>query len=354
MNSAILNFLKLRRITPVLLDRWQRPLGHLRISVTDRCNLRCAYCMPEPDYVWLPKATVLTFEELTRLTRIFAGLGVRHVRLTGGEPLLRAQVAELTAQIAGLGVLDDLAMTTNGVLLAPQAKRLRDAGLRRITVSLDTLQRDRFEALTRRDHLAEVLAGIDEAVDTFGTVKIDTVLMGGVNDDEVEALVAFAGARNAEIRFIEYMDVPGATHWTPAKVVSREAILRRVERALGTVETLPPDGPAPASRFRLASGQTFGIIASTTTPFCATCDRIRLTADGHLFFCLYATRGLDIRTPLRDGASNEDLAAIIASAWRQRTDRGAEVRLTAPDRSAFIAVEDLRRAPHLEMHTRGG
>jgi cyclic pyranopterin phosphate synthase len=310
--------------------------------------------MPEPDYVWLPRTTLLTFEELTRVTRIFTDLGVRHVRLTGGEPLLRAQVSELTAQLAALGRLDDLAMTTNGVLLAPQAERLRNAGLRRITVSLDTLRRDRFAALTRRDHLDEVLAGIDAATRVFGAIKIDTVLMRGTNDDEIEALLAFAGDRRAEVRFIEYMDVPGATHWARSRVVSRAEILERVAAAFGDVEDLPAEGPAPAQRFRLPSGQVFGIIASTTTPFCATCDRIRLTADGHLFFCLYATTGLDIRGPLREGASDDELSALIATAWRQRTDRGAEARLSAPDRTAFIAVEDLRRAPQLEMHTRGG
>jgi cyclic pyranopterin phosphate synthase len=310
--------------------------------------------MPEPDYEWLPRTTLLTFEELTRLTRLFAGFGVRHVRLTGGEPLLRAQVAELTAQLAAIDTLDDLAMTTNGVLLAAQATRLREAGLRRVTVSLDTLQRDRFEALTRRDHLRDVLGGIEAAVATFGAVKLDTVLMRGVNDDEIEPLVAFAESRHAEIRFIEYMDVPGATHWDASRVVSRVEVLERVRQAFGEIETLPPDGPAPASRYRLASGQVFGIIASTTTPFCSTCDRIRLTADGHLFSCLYATRGLDIRTPLRDGASDEDLVSLLTTTWQQRTDRGAEARLSAPDRSAFIAVEDLRRAPQLEMHTRGG
>jgi GTP 3',8-cyclase len=304
--------------------------------------------------VWLPKTTLLTFEELTRITAIFAALGVRHVRLTGGEPLLRASVADLTARLAGLGTLADLAMTTNGVLLAPQALRLREAGLRRITVSLDTLQPDRFEALTRRNHLADVLAGIDAAREAFGTLKLDTVLMRGINDDEIEALVRYAGSQTAEIRFIEYMDVPGATHWSASTVVSRAEILERLQQAFGPVETLPPDGAAPASRYRLASGQIFGIIASTTTPFCSTCDRIRLTADGHLFTCLYATRGLDIRTPLRDGASDEALAALITSTWQQRADRGAEARLAATDRTAFIAVEDLRRSPHLEMHTRGG
>ena len=310
--------------------------------------------MPEPDYVWLPRTTLLTFEELSRVTRVFTGLGVRHVRLTGGEPLLRAQVTELTSQLAGIAAIDDLAMTTNGVLLAPLASRLRAAGLQRVTVSLDTLQPARFEALTRRDHLREVIAGIDAAVQVFGEIKIDTVLMRGVNDDELEALVAFAGERRAEVRFIEYMDVPGATHWDATKVMPRDEILRRLERAYGAVEALPPDGPAPAQRFRLPHGQVLGIIASTTTPFCSTCDRIRLTADGHLFFCLYGTRGLDIRTPLRAGASDEDLASLIADAWRGRADRGAEARLAATDRAAFIPADQLRRSPHLEMHTRGG
>jgi len=310
--------------------------------------------MPESDYVWLPKSTLLTFEELTRVTSIFVGLGVRHVRLTGGEPLLRAQVAELTAQLAGLGTLDDLAMTTNGVLLAQHADRLRAAGLQRITVSLDTLQPDRFERLTRRDQLSDVLAGIDAATRVFGSIKIDTVAMRDVNHDEIEALTAYAGSIGAEIRFIEYMDVGGATRWDAAKVVSRVEILDRLASAFGAVTPLPQEGPAPASRYRLPSGQIVGIIASTTTPFCSTCDRIRLTADGHLFSCLYATAGLDIRTPLRDGASDEDLATMIATAWQARTDRGAEARLAAPDRSVFIAVDELRRSPQLEMHTRGG
>ena len=309
--------------------------------------------MPEPDYVWLPRTTLLTFEELGRITRIFQSLGVRHVRLTGGEPLLRAQVVTLTGQLATLG-LDDLAMTTNGVLLAPLAETLRSAGLQRITVSLDTLRPERFAALTRRDQLRDVLAGIDAATAAFGAIKIDTVLLSGTNDDEIEPLLAFAGARGAELRFIEYMDVPGATHWTATRVVSRSEILTRVAQVFGDVAALPPEGPAPAARFRLPSGQVFGIISSTTEPFCGTCDRIRLTADGHLFLCLYATEGIDLRTPLRAGATDADLAGLIASAWEARTARGAEARLQAPDRSAFIAVDDLRRAPHLEMHTRGG
>jgi cyclic pyranopterin phosphate synthase len=337
-----------------VLDRWQRPLGHLRISVTDRCNLRCAYCMPEDEYVWLPRPDLLTFEEITRVTRVFVSLGLAHVRLTGGEPLLRRDLPTLVAHLARLEGLTDLAMTSNGVLLADNAGALRQAGLRRMTVSLDTLDPRRFVTLTRRDELTRVLAGIDAATRTFGTVKFDTVLMRGVNDDELEALVDFADTTGAEIRFIEYMDVPGATRWAPTTVVSQAEILGRLETKYGAVEPLPADGPAPAGRFRLPHGQVIGIIASTTQPFCATCDRIRLTADGHLFFCLYATRGLDLRTPLRAGASDLDLASLITDAWQARADRGAAERLATPDRTAFIPAASLRSQPHLEMHTRGG
>lgn len=310
--------------------------------------------MPEDDYVWLPRPDLLTFEEIARVTRVFVGLGVAHVRLTGGEPLLRRDLRTLVGHLAGIEGLADLAMTSNGVLLAGEAVGLRAAGLTRMTVSLDTLDAARFAALTRRDDLPRVLAGIEAATAAFGTVKLDTVLMRGVNDDELEALVDFAGATGAEIRFIEYMDVPGATRWSPQTVVSLSEILARLEAAYGGVDPLPAEGPAPAGRFRLRHGQVVGIIASTTQPFCATCDRIRLTADGHLFFCLYATRGLDLRTPLRAGASDTALASLIADAWQARTDRGAAERLTTPGRGAFIPADSLRSRPHLEMHTRGG
>jgi cyclic pyranopterin phosphate synthase len=337
-----------------VLDHWGRPLGHLRISVTDRCNLRCAYCMPEEDYVWLPRPDLLTFEELTRVTRIMTGLGVGHVRLTGGEPLLRRHLPVLVESLARIDGVRDLAMTTNGVLLAGMARPLRDAGLQRITVSLDTLDPARFLQLTRRQELPRVLDGIAAARTTFGTLKLDTVLMRDVNDDELIPLVDFARESAGEIRFIEYMDVPGATRWSPGLVVSHDEIVARLADAYGPVEALPPAGPAPAARVRLPHGQVVGIIASTTRPFCDTCDRIRLTADGQLFFCLYATRGLDLRTPLRRGDSDEAIAAMIAGAWRARRDRGAEERASVGDRGAFIPADMLRARPHLEMHTRGG
>jgi GTP 3',8-cyclase len=334
-------------------DAFGRPLRSLRVSVTDRCNLRCAYCMPEPHYTWLPRADLLTFEEITRLVGVFTSLGVERVRLTGGEPLLRRDVATLVTELATLR-LADLAMTTNGMLLAAQAAALRAGGLHRVTVSLDTLQADRFRKLARVDGLPLVLAGIEAARAAFGELKLDTVLMRSVNDDELVPLVEFARERGAEIRFIEYMDVGGATGWTPHAVVSRAEMLDRLRAHYGGIEPLPQDTPAPADRFRLPDGLVVGIIASTTAPFCASCDRARLTADGTLFTCLYAERGLDLRGPLRAGASNETLAALIAPRWAARTDRGAEQRLALEDRRALARADELRRNVHLEMHTRGG
>jgi GTP 3',8-cyclase len=332
-------------------DALGRPIGTLRVSVTDRCNIRCAYCMPEAHYDWLPRADVLTFEEVARVASVFRRLGVARVRFTGGEPLLRRGLPTLVGEVAQLG-FDDLALTTNGILLAPQADRLREAGLRRITVSLDTLDRERFKALTRTDALGSVLEGIAAARRVFGALKLDTVLMRGVNDEELVPLVEFARDHDAEIRFIEYMDVPGASQWRADALVTRAEMLAHLTAHYGAVTPIAEGGSAPADRFRLPDGLVLGIIASTTTPFCRTCDRVRLTADGTLFTCLYATSGLDLRTPLRAGASDEDLSALITGQWRQRTDRGAEERLLLAARAAFDAAGD--KTPHLQMHTRGG
>lgn len=334
------------------LDTLGRPLGNLRVSVTDRCNIRCAYCMPEAHYEWLPKADVLTFEELERLVGLFHGFGVRRVRFTGGEPLLRRGLPTLVACIARFG-FDDVALTTNGILLEKEAAGLREAGLGRITVSLDTLDRDRFKALTRSDALQGVLAGIRAARREFGTLKIDTVVVRGVNDHEIVPLVEFARGHAAEIRFIEYMDVPGASQWRPDALVSRREMLARLAAHYGPATPLDGGGPAPADRFQLPDGLVFGIIASTTTPFCRACDRARLTADGTLFTCLYAATGLDLRTPLRAGASDEELARLVTSQWAGRTDRGAEERLQLATRAAFDAPA-AATTPHLQMHTRGG
>ncbi len=337
-------------------DTLDRPLGSLRISVTDRCNLRCQYCMPEMDYVWLPRENILTFEETQSIVDAFTDAGVDRVRLTGGEPLLRKDLPELIMLLAGRSAIRDLALTTNGMLLAEQAQALREAGLHRLTVSLDTLRADRFRALTRFDGVEQVQAGLAAARKAgFTDLKIDTVMIRGVNDDELIDLLAYAREAGAEVRFIEYMDVGGATRWSIADVVPRAEMLRVIGDALGPVEAVDePGSTAPADRFRLMTGQTFGIISSTTEPFCRSCDRSRLTADGLWYRCLYARTGTDLRELLRKGATREDLRAVIEATWRQRTDRGAEVRLAAEGREALVPIEILRREPHLEMHTRGG
>ena len=337
----------------MLLDSLSRPLRSLRLSVTDRCNLRCSYCMPEPEYVWLPREDILRFEEIDRLMDLFLAVGVDKIRLTGGEPLLRRDVPALIERLARKTGLQDLAMTTNGVTLAPVAGALKTAGLHRLTISLDTLQRVRFEALTRADELPRVLDGIAEAAPLFPGLKIDTVVIRGVNDDELPALIEFGRGHGAEVRFIEYMDVGGATRWSMDRVVSRREILKVLERRFGPIERLAEETPAPAVRYRLRDGTVFGIISSTTEPFCRQCDRSRLTADGLWFLCLYANRGLDLRSPLRAGASVGELRALLASHWQGRQDRGAETRLASRERD-LIPLDSLRRDPHLEMHTRGG
>jgi cyclic pyranopterin phosphate synthase len=310
--------------------------------------------MPEPEYVWLPREDILQFEEVETLVDVFTSLGVDKVRLTGGEPLLRRDLPELIQKLAARPAIRDLAMTTNGVLLAAQAKALRDAGLHRLTVSLDTLRPERFQKLTRFDELDRVLDGIATAAPIFHGLKFDAVIIRGVNDDELVDLVEFARQHGSEVRFIEYMDVGGATHWSPPRVVSRREMLDALTGHYGPITPVIEESSAPADRYTLPDGTTFGIISSTTEPFCESCDRSRLTADGLWYLCLYAPRGTDLRGPLRAGASPEDLAQLIRATWEVRSDRGAEERLASRDRSPLIPVDRLRRDPHLEMHPRGG
>ncbi len=336
-------------------DQNSRPLRSLRVSVTDRCNLRCRYCMPAHDYTWLPHADILTFEELRTLARVFIRLGVQRFRLTGGEPLLRRDLPVLVRMLADEPGVEDLALTTNGVLLPQQADTLRQAGLRRVTVSLDTLRPKRMQALTGDDVLPRVLAGLEAARRAgFQRLKLNTVVIRGFNDDELFDLLNFAMQQDAELRFIEYMDVGGATEWTAAAVVSRAELLERLAARLGEITPLAETAWAPADRFVLPSGQTFGIVSSTTAPFCGTCDRSRLTADGHWYLCLYATAGLDLRAALRGGATADELVSMLASAWSTRTDRGAERRLAERDRGPWLLRQTLAHDQHLEMHTRGG
>jgi len=336
-------------------DTHGRPLRNLRLSVTDRCNLRCAYCMPEKEYMWLPKERILRLEEMATLADVFAGVGIDRVRITGGEPLLRRDLDKLVRLLAANPRIGEVALTTNGIRLADQAAGLFAAGLSRITVSLDSLRPEVFRELTRRDDLPHVLAGIEEAARVGpSSVKLDTVVMRGVNDGELTELVEYARGLAAEVRFIEYMDVGGATTWSMEQVVSKAEILERLAERYGHIEPVEEVNSAPADRFRLRDGLTFGIISSTTEPFCSSCDRSRLTADGMWYLCLYARVGVDLRTALRSGATRDELETLIAGTWRGRADRGAEERLEREDRTALADRDVLRDNPHLEMHTRGG
>jgi GTP 3',8-cyclase len=315
--------------------------------------MRCRYCMPEADYVWLPRESILTFEEIDRLVGIFTALGVHKVRLTGGEPLLRHDLPKLVSLLRR-HPLDDLALTTNGILLARQATDLRAAGLGRVTVSLDTLRAARTLEFARSARHSEILEGIAAARGAGFAVKLNVVLIRGFNDDELTDLIEYGRRMGAEVRFIEYMDVGGATGWSMGQVVSREEILASLSTRYGPIEPVGPLDSAPAERFRMVDGTTFGVIASTTAPFCRTCDRSRLTADGTWLLCLYTNTGLDLKETLRLGASDEEIAQHIRSAWSARTDRGAEVRAEAPSRGVLYQLESLRADPRLEMHTRGG
>lgn len=348
------------RVAPVVVqDVFGRPLGSLRLSVTDRCNLRCRYCMPEPEYAWLPREDILSFEEMATLVGYFADLGVDKVRLTGGEPLLRRDLARLVRLLRQDRRITEVALTTNGVLLAESVQDLYYAGLDRVTVSLDTLKPERFRQLTGRDEFARVLEGMESVGKTgFTHLKLDTVAIRGFNDDELSELIEWGKRYQAEVRFIEYMDVGGANEWSLAKVLSQDMILDTLARRYGRITALPERGAAPAQRFCLPDGTIFGIIPSTTTPFCAQCDRSRVTADGLWYLCLYAGSGVDLRKPLRVNTQPAHMRDIIRSGWAARRDRGAEER-KALERvglrdGGLIEIDRLREDPHLEMHARGG
>lgn len=318
-----------------ILDTLARPLRALRISVTDRCNFRCRYCMPREvfgaDHPFLPKEQVLSFEEIARLTRVFASLGVDKIRLTGGEPLLRKGLPDLVAELRGVEGLRDLALTTNGALLEELAEPLKGAGLHRLTVSLDTLDAARFRAICDTEvPLAKVLRGLDAARDAgFAALKLNCVLQRGVNDDEVETLAAFARERGFTLRFIEFMDVGASNGWKLDAVVPSAQARARVA-ARWPLEPVTQGPEAVAQRFRYADGRgEVGFIASVTAPFCGGCDRARLSADGRLHTCLFGAEGLDLRAALRSGHSDSDLAALITARWKRRDDRYSELRSDA-------------------------
>ena len=310
-----------------LVDPFGRTIRDLRISVTDRCNFRCTYCMPAEGMVWLPKSDILTFEEIERLARIFVErYGVDGIRLTGGEPTVRAHLPVLVAKLAQLivpvdspsplaGQPIDLALTTNAATLVNCVDELRAAGLGRVNISLDTLDRVRFEQMTRRDELDRVLAGIDAATRAgFSSVKINAVVERGVNDDEIVALAEFGRNKGVEVRFIEFMPLDAEGHWVNDKVVSQDEIVAAISR-VHPLESVPARGAAPADRWRYLDGRgTVGVIPSVTKPFCGDCDRVRLTADGQFRTCLFATDEFDLRALIRSGADDDALAAEIERA----------------------------------------
>jgi len=294
-----------------LLDSFGRVADDLRISVTDRCNFRCTYCMPAEGLQWLPKAEILRFEEIVRLAGIFRGLGVRSFKLTGGEPTVRADLPKLVAMLREVAPDADLSMTTNGILLDRQAKPLADAGLDRVSVSCDSLLRHRFEEMTRRDALEKVHRGIAAAVDAGLTpLKINCVVIAGTNDEEVVDFARYARETGHEVRFIEYMPLDADNAWERDKVVAAADILQRIDAEFPLV---PEHGPEPATTYRFADGApgAVGVIASVTEPFCDTCNRLRLTGDGQMRACLLALDEVNLRDPMRAGASDEELAAAI-------------------------------------------
>ncbi len=303
-----------------LIDRYGRTVRDLRISVTDRCNFRCTYCMPEEGLNWLDRAEVLTFEEIERVARVCVErFGVDSLRLTGGEPTVRAHLPQLIERLAALrlhdGTKPDIALTTNGATLRNIATELREAGLDRINVSLDSLQRERFLAMTRRDELDNVLAGIKEAVATgFDKVKVNTVVERGTNDDEILALATFGRDLGVEVRFIEFMPLDATNEWERQKVVTQDEIVAAIGEVY-PLEQIPARGAAPADRWRYLDGRgTVGVIPSVSQPFCGDCDRVRITSDGQFRTCLFATNEFDLRAIMRNGGTDDEMAQVIIDA----------------------------------------
>ena len=305
-------------------DGFGRDHDELRISVTDRCNLRCTYCMPE-EPVWFRREEILSYEEIMRLAKMFVRRGVAKFRITGGEPLLRRGLTGLIRMLAGTPGVEEISLTTNGLLLEKLASELAEAGLQRVNVSLDTLKPERFRALTRRDGLDRVLRGLATAHDVgLRPVKINTVLLRGINDDEITSLAATARDSGWELRFIEFMPLANGGTWDPSRVVSGPEVRRRIESRWPLREDPDGDPRAPATRFRFVDGAgTVGFINSVTAPFCAGCSRMRLTADGHFTTCLYATDELDLKTPLRAGLDDHELEGLVERAVARKGRGGA-------------------------------
>ena len=297
-----------------LVDTFGRLHDNLRISVTDRCNIRCFYCMPEHPVEFVPRSEILTFEEIERFARIATKLGIRKLRVTGGEPLVRKDLPVLIRKLTAIGGIEDLALTTNGVLLAEQAASLYDAGLRRVNIHLDTLDRERFRKITRRDDLERVLEGIEECRRLgYSPVKINAVAVRDLVEPDIVPLAHFGREKGVEIRYIEFMPLDAQGLWLKDKVLLADDILRMLSEGVGPLEVIPNADPrAPASEYQFADGVgRVGFIGSVSRPFCLQCNRIRLTADGKLRYCLFAIEETDLKSLLRGGASDEQIVATI-------------------------------------------
>lgn len=308
-------------MTAPLIDNYQRLHDNLRLSVTDRCNIRCFYCMPEKDVEFVPRAEILRFEEMERFARIAVGLGVKKIRVTGGEPLVRKDLHILVRKLVEMPGVEDVALTTNGVLLAPQAEALYDAGLRRLNIHLDTLDRARFEEITRRDELLRVLEGIDAAQRLgFGPIKINAVAVKGLVEQDIVPLAQFGRERGIEIRYIEFMPLDAQNLWDRSRVLLADDILAMLAEGVGPLDPVPdPDPRAPALEYRFRDGRgQVGFIASVSRPFCLNCNRIRLTADGKLRYCLFAIEETDVKGLLRGGAPDEEIAETIRATVRAK------------------------------------
>jgi len=315
----------------MLVDARQRRAKDLRISVTDRCNFRCSYCMPLEDYRWIRRGEILSYEEITRLARLFILLGIEKIRITGGEALVRRDLHQLVAEISKLAGLRDLCLTTNGVLLAQQAPLLAAAGLKRINVSVDSLDPENFRRMTGRDNLSQVLDGLFAARRCgMQPIKINAVIIRGVNDRDILPLVDFARHHGFAIRFIEFMDAGNANQWHSEKLVSKQEILQIIHARYPLREIGREKDGAPAIGYRFEDGRGgIGLIASVTEPFCSGCTRLRLTADGKLVTCLFSDRGHDLKSLLRREAADEEILAFIRSVWQVRSDRYSEERHAA-------------------------
>jgi cyclic pyranopterin phosphate synthase len=334
------------------VDTYSRPLKDLRISVTDRCNFRCSYCMPLDEYEWINKKEILTFEEIERLARLFVGLGVEKIRLTGGEPLVRQNLDQLVAKLSKIEGLKDLCLTTNGALLAEKIDALKSAGLKRLNVSVDTLNPEKFSRITKRGDLKKVLEGVFAAKQRgVQRIKLNAVIERGMNDDDILPLVEFSRENGFAIRFIEYMDVGNANNWTSEKLVSKREILEKIMSRFPLREVGRHQGNAPSVDYEFVDGHgDVGVIASVTEPFCSSCTRIRLTADGKVVSCLFSQVGHDVKAQLRGDASDEQIAGFLRSIWTARKDRYSSERLEALRTSNY----DPKRHKKIEMISLGG